>query len=280
MKQMFFKNKKTIDFKQSELQRYHVELARAEAQIKKKILTTRTRRNSSEMLRFVITASVIFTVAFVGLNFSAYKKQMTFWIKNIRADILADTTLPKQAQSIPIKLSPKEKTFSSDFIYKELPPLVAQVSPPDNRIIIPCIEVHAPIREAKDSNPNFNDWNMIEGQIQNALQDGVVHFPGTVYPGERGNAFLTGHSSYYPWDSGHYKDVFALLPQIEIGDKIFIWQNQKKYAYRVNNKKEVSPEKVEVLDPTDDYRLTLMTCTPIGTTLRRLIVTAQLLESS
>ena len=46
--------------------------------------------------------------------------------------------------------------------------------------------------------------------------------------------------------------------------------------YKVVEKKEVKPTDVSVLDqPTHERLATLMTCTPIGTTLRRLIVIAQ-----
>ena len=49
-----------------------------------------------------------------------------------------------------------------------------------------------------------------------------------------------------------------------------------KHRFIVRSKKEVKPSNVSVLDQPLDRRIsTLMTCTPIGTTLRRLILSAE-----
>jgi len=88
--------------------------------------------------------------------------------------------------------------------------------------------------------------------------------------------FLTGHSSYYPWDPGKFKDVFATLGSLEVGDRYYIYYDQIKYMYQITEKKEVQPNYMEVLaQPTDKKISTLMTCSPVGTTLRRLILTAE-----
>ena len=54
-----------------------------------------------------------------------------------------------------------------------------------------------------------------------------------------------------------------------------------RHTYRVVSKREVKPNDVSVLDqPTTKRIATLMTCTPVGTTLRRLIVTAEEIDPS
>ena len=113
-----------------------------------------------------------------------------------------------------------------------------------------------------------------------ALRYGIVHFPGTAMPCEHGNIALTGHSSYFPWAQGRFKDVFALLHEIQMGDKILLYHKQTKYIYEVSDIKIVKPDDINVLDPTEDDRLTLITCTPIGTDLRRLVVTARLIKEA
>jgi sortase A len=119
------------------------------------------------------------------------------------------------------------------------------------------------------------NWSELEKQIQSGLQQGVVHYPGTAEPGQVGNVFITGHSSYYPWDPGQFKDVFAVLGQLEIGDEYYVYFNQRKYTYRIREKYEVQPDNVNVLQQPHDRKVsTLMTCTPVGTTLRRLIIRA------
>ena len=150
----------------------------------------------------------------------------------------------------------------------------------ENRLSIPAIEVNAPIVEPELGVEALigNDWNQLENQIRKALLQGIVHYPGTALPGQEGNAFFTGHSSNVFWEPSPYNSVFALLPRLQVGDDIFLTYNQIEYHYRVTSKEEVSPKNVEVLEQGNAKELTLMTCTPVGTVLRRLVVRAELIE--
>lgn len=105
-----------------------------------------------------------------------------------------------------------------------------------------------------------------------------MHYPGTAYPNQIGNVVITGHSSYFPWDPGRFKDVFALLHGLKLSDEITVYYEQEKFVYQVSEIKVVTPDKVDVLGPTDDSQLTLITCTPIGTNEKRLIVIGKLIE--
>ena len=112
------------------------------------------------------------------------------------------------------------------------------------------------------------------------LRGGVVRYPGTALPGEMGNVFVFGHSSNYPWVKSEYNDVFALLDTLENGDEITIYYNQKKFTYRVTDRAVVKPGDVKTLESRDHTKkeLSLMTCWPIGTTLERIIIFAELVE--
>jgi sortase A len=132
-----------------------------------------------------------------------------------------------------------------------------------------------PIVQVSSENLIRRDWNGLEADIQGALHDGVVHYPGTAQAGDLGNVVLTGHSSYFPWDPGRFKDVFALLHEIIIGDTIVVYHDQQKYNYIVYKTEVVTPGKVEILTQEGEDRLTLITCTPVGTNLKRLIVFAK-----
>ncbi len=266
------------EFTCEEAKEYHRELLRAEAAVRRKIFESRSRRGFNGGVKFGITAVVIFAITFVGMNFGAYSKQANFWLANLRASGITEIKTDKmETKSDKIEI----KKAKLEIVKKiKLPSLLSEISPPDNRLIIPRLKIHAPIRTAENANLDLTNWDEIEEQVQDALRFGVVSFPGTAKPGEYGNAFITGHSSYYPLLSGKYKDVFALLPQIEIGERIEVWQDQRKFIYRVSEKREVSPTETDVLNDSNDSRLTLMTCTPLGTALKRLIVTAQLEESA
>jgi len=137
---------------------------------------------------------------------------------------------------------------------------------PANTIIIPKIGVQAPIIWLSSNE---------ESVILDALKSGVVHYAGTAKPGEIGNVFITGHSSYYWWSGGAYNHIFALLDKLVIGDQIIINFENVRYMYIVNDIDIVSPRDLSVLEPTPIPTLTLMTCTPLGTSFKRLIVKAK-----
>ncbi|MSU76056.1 sortase [Patescibacteria group bacterium] len=136
----------------------------------------------------------------------------------------------------------------------------------DNYVYIPKIGVAAPIVR-----PGSTD----EATIDDALLKGVVHYPGTAEPGEKGNVFLTGHSSFYWWVPTKFRNVFTLEPQLENNDEIIIYKNGVRYSYRVTSKFEVAPNEISVLAQTPDSRVTLSTCVPIGTSYKRMIVQAK-----
>lgn len=142
----------------------------------------------------------------------------------------------------------------------------AEAAPPGNVVIIPKIKVNAPI----NLEPSIS-----EAAIQKSLQTGVVHYAGTAIPGERSNIAIFGHSSNDWWEPGNYKFVFALLDKMVIGDQIQINYEGKKYVYQVASTKVVEPTEISVLQPTKEPQLTLITCTPPGTSWKRLIVVAK-----
>ncbi len=141
--------------------------------------------------------------------------------------------------------------------------------PKETRLIIPKINVNAPIIEVENSQ---------ESTIQKGLESGVVHYPGTANPDEVGNYFILGHSSDYIWRKGDYKEVFALLDKLEVNDEIKVYYQSKEYLYRVVDKVIVVENDVQVLAPTSEPTISLMTCWPIGTPLKRLIIKGRLVE--
>lgn len=133
----------------------------------------------------------------------------------------------------------------------------------DNTIFIPRIGVKTPII-----------WDVGSGEVMDKLQNGVVHIEGTGHIDEQKNTFLTGHSSNYWWRGGDYNSVFALLPQLEKGDEIFVTYHGKLEKFTVSDKKEVKKQDVSDYLLSDKKQLTLMTCVPVGTNLRRMLIFA------
>lgn len=141
---------------------------------------------------------------------------------------------------------------------------VAPSSTPE--IIIPKINVEIPV----DYSLTTND----ESAVESALENGIVHYPSTVKPGEQGNAAFFGHSSNNIFNPGKYKFAFVLLHELVPGDIFYITYNDKVYTYRVYAKQVVKPSQVEVLNNVEGKTATatLITCDPPGTSLNRLVV--------
>ncbi len=223
-------------------------------------------------LEWIATSALIFAVLFFIINFQAYSSIILDKIAKLRGQVEVqylprdDHGAATQSQQ-PLPLVAQDK--------KQVPPLMMDIAPPDERIIIPRINKNVPIVKTTDQNLIKRDWSALEKDIQGALRDGVVHYPGTAEPGQNGNVVITGHSSYFSWDPGRFKDVFALLHQVVIGDKILVYHNQKLFVYEVYDIKVVTPDKVDVLTQGNGDKLTLITCTPVGTNLKRLVVIAK-----
>ncbi|MEK7461375.1 MAG: sortase [Patescibacteria group bacterium] len=142
----------------------------------------------------------------------------------------------------------------------------------DNQLLIPKIKVKAPIIWGSETD---------ETSMLASLQQGVAHYGFSARPDEgRGNVFLTGHSSYFFWDKGQYKTIFANLDRLETGDQIALTYQGVVYLYQVREKKVVKPTDFEVTNATDTPTLSLMTCVPVGTNLNRLVVQADLISAA
>ncbi|MND04593.1 Sortase family protein [compost metagenome] len=60
-----------------------------------------------------------------------------------------------------------------------------------------------------------------------------------------------------------------------MGDTVIVYHNQKKYFYQVYDTQVVTPDKIDILTQRGENRLTLITCTPVGTNLKRLVIFAK-----
>jgi sortase A len=142
---------------------------------------------------------------------------------------------------------------------------------PEPRLIIPKINVDVPV--------NFDITTTDEHTIQNALQDGAVHYklPGAgALPGQYGNSVILGHSSNDVFAKGQYKFAFVLTDQLVVGDTFYVNYNSTRYTYKVTDKRVIKPQELDALQIGDSKpMLTLVTCTPAGTSINRLLVFAE-----
>lgn len=115
-----------------------------------------------------------------------------------------------------------------------------------------------------------------EEEYQEALQKGVAHARGTMFPSQGGTIFLFSHSTDSPINIARYNAVFFLLRKLEAGDRIIVYFADKKYEYQVENKLITNPKDTSWLTEEGlGERLILQTCEPPGTNWNRLLVIAR-----
>ena len=152
-------------------------------------------------------------------------------------------------------------------------PTITQTVSPDPRLIIPKLNIDVPVH-----------FGLALSEVMSAMNNGVAHYRiagASAYPGEIGNTVITGHSAGDIYSSNQYKYIFSGLERLEDGDLIYINYNSVRYTYQVIKKEVVEPTNVAALVVnTDKPLLTLVTCTPLGTSRYRLLVTAEQISPS
>ena len=165
-------------------------------------------------------------------------------------------------------VSPGTTISSSDTVLVD-PTANANVGP-EPRLIIPKINVDVPVV--------YDVSSTDDAPVQAALTRGVVHYNLTgasSLPGQVGNTVILGHSSNDVFDTGGFKFAFVLLDRLQPGDIFYLHYNGKRYIYRVSSTRIINPDQVNVLQVgTGKPIATLVTCTPAGTALQRLLVFA------
>ena len=140
-------------------------------------------------------------------------------------------------------------------------------------MIIPKLNIDVPIH-----------FGISLNEVMSAMNNGVAHYRiagASAYPGEIGNLVITGHSAGDVYSSNPYKYIFSGLERLDDGDLIYVNYNSVRYTYRVVKKEVVEPSNVAALVvDTDKPLLTLVTCTPLGTSRYRLLVTAEQISPS
>lgn len=131
------------------------------------------------------------------------------------------------------------------------------------RIQIPALGVDAPV---------------VQGDGWEQLKKGVGQHAGTANPGEAGNLVLSAHNDVFG-------EIFRDLDQLKPGDPIVVFTQQRTYTYIVaavedgKGYRTVEPTQVEVMSPTRDPAVTLISCYPYMVDNQRIIIRAYL-ESS
>lgn len=152
------------------------------------------------------------------------------------------------------------------------PGWVAATSPP-TRIVAPSIGLDSPVVPVA--------WYVEESEQGTQVLWEVARYAAgwhvnSAYPGNGGNIVLSGHNN----TAG---EVFRYLMDLERGDEIRLYVDDTVYPYTVVGKMlleekgmplEIRRQNAQWIAPTDDERLTLVTCWPYSTYTHRLIIIA------
>jgi len=118
--------------------------------------------------------------------------------------------------------------------------------------------------------PKINlDAVIVEGTRHRQLAVAPGHMTDTPAPGENGNAVITGHRDTF----------FRHIYELQKGDSIVVQRDGKTFNFEVTGKQIVEPDDLSVIRPSEDSRLTLITCYPtyyIGPAPERLVVFSKL----
>ena len=123
------------------------------------------------------------------------------------------------------------------------------------------------------------DANVEIGSLD--LKKNLIQYPQTALPGQMGNSVIFGHSVLPQFfNPKSYLTIFSTLHRLRQGDEILVNYDNIRYRYLVEDMYEVKATDLSVLEQRFDGRyLTLITCSPPGTYIRRLVVKARIVDS-
>lgn len=254
------------------------------------------------LFKYSLTSGFIFLLLLVTTNYEAYTNiAMSYFqkekmqeinnsiINSVKATNITDeknnSSLSGETDETKSILGLKEKTTNSlnknissiVKLRKEKLSLDIDITPYDNRIVIPKIWKNIPLVDIKNRTVSWQ--NELNDIFMEELEKWVVRYPWSVKPWQIWNSFIFWHSSNFPWIKWDYNDVFALLDKLEDNDEIIIYYHQKKYIYKVKWKSVVNPWNIDIFKSNKEKaQVMIMTCRPIWTTLNRLVVTWELIE--
>ena len=127
--------------------------------------------------------------------------------------------------------------------------------------------------------PKLRISNAVVRSDHTDLKESLIHYPGTAFPGNLGNSVIFGHSVLPQFfNPTNYLTIFSTLPTLKPGDTLEIMADGATYTYKISQMYETAPDDLSPLAQVYNGRyLTLITCTPPGTYLRRLIIKAYII---
>ncbi|MFA6336917.1 MAG: sortase [Candidatus Paceibacterota bacterium] len=111
--------------------------------------------------------------------------------------------------------------------------------------------------------------------IEASLKKGVMIYPSSELPSEKGTTIVLGHTAPTNWPKVNYYGIFNRLDELQKNDQIFIYFKGRQYVYTVTRQFLVDPGD-ELVPSLTNYEnvLFLSTCWPPNIGNRRIIIEA------
>jgi len=117
------------------------------------------------------------------------------------------------------------------------------------------------------------DHPVVQGDGWEQLKKGVGQHIGSPNPGEQGNLVLSAHNDVFG-------EIFRDLDKLKPGDEIIVFTSQRTFTYTVQQSQIVEPTQVEVMAPSQEPVVTLISCYPYLVDDQRYVITAYLQDPS
>lgn len=220
-------------------------------------------KNQKKLLTSLV---LLYMVAFFAFNWNDVS-----WVFNYRvvSGLLYDFFNPYQS----IEASSNENFLINNSTNHSTADNKQQVKYPysskTNTIEIPSIEISAPIILSQSTNISA---------LTKDLDKGVVFYPSSVLPGQNGQTIVLGHSAPPNWPKIKHDWVFSDLNDLEYGDQIRFYFDNKEYIYYVREKKILEKGQEIISTPliSKGNILILVSCWPPGKDYQRIAVQAEL----
>lgn len=146
------------------------------------------------------------------------------------------------------------------------------------RLVIPSLNLDMPVVFARYLRVEVNDQEFYQWRAPNKAAAGWHYTSARL--GQGGNVVMSGHHNVYG-------EVFRDLSKLKEGDEILVYGDEHIFYYSVTNimifperwqTPETRLENARWMLPTNDDRLTLLTCYPYETNTHRLIVVAKSMD--
>ena len=230
---------------------------------------SRRRRRRGFADQLLLAVEVLAVVGLIGVLLSGFGL-----LRNLNAEVAAalnpETPTPTplvMAVVLPSGHTPPDAQGNTRPNETEIPehlrPMVQSLA----NIPIPT---PAPDQAVRLQIPRLNvDAPVVQGDGWEQLKKGVGQHIGSANPGQDGNVVLTAHNDVYG-------ELFRNLDQLQPGDEIIAYTQQRQYVYVVDRTAIVEPTAVEVMASTGSPTVTLISCYPYLIDKQRIVVFARL----